>query len=1017
MMSRLLILILGVFVAPAMTYASIYGILTGKVTDKDGNPVPGASIRVEGTTRGAYAKADGSYTIANITAGTYNVRATGVGLKESIQRVTINPDQTLTLNFKLQPDAIQAKGDVIVTAARNVDPTQVGTNIDIGEAQLQNVARESVQSVVLLSAGVLQSGSGFVVRGSRPNETQVQVDGLDVGDQFSGGLGGNFSEFPMVSNFATEQVQVLTGSFGSEYGKAMGGIVNTVVKTGKTDRYEGLLRYRTDFGALNGTAGSGPGEGLKYEEAGLNSMEANFGGPIPFLDGSTFFIAGRYDQSEFRDNGFAVIDPIGNNLGQMPDNGLWIRNLTGRLTFSITNDIRLSLGGMFGLTNRERSGWGWLYANDKSTVGSYNGIEERRAKQAAVEQLVANAFGQIGHNISESMFYEFRVSTNSNELITARRKSFDDPGLFSGFDFIEPTDNYDVLGTGLRQGFKDFIIDEYTPLGEDSLGRLRKNPLTGYIEGGSVFSYGNPYGIQRVNFFYQTGNERVLEFRKSNYLQADANFTAIFNTSEDFNHTIKTGFETRFYTLRRHNNTLPWDGNPFFDIYGEENIYAENAEVRNRTSDPYTPITGAIYVTDQIRYKGIIMSPGLRFDFTDPSAQYRLPSQFFTPITADTGFASSSVKMQISPRLYIAYPISENASLNISYGVYFQMPQMNELYDNFNTNILRGNQILGNPQLEAQRTNAYEVGYELQVTDNLFFSTKAFYKDMYNQTGLRYVPALPTPYSEYAVAEYGNSRGLEFTLTRPISDHIGFNLNYTLSSTRGTASTATSNYQSVILAGADPITGEKTFPLTEYYNDFDRRHRVNAIVDFNWGSDEGPSIGGIHFLENTNINFTNVFQTGRPYTRRDRSGVQTSDFNSERLPSTFFVDMRLQRAIPLADFFGESIGNTTVELFVDVTNLLNNTQAVAYYERTGNPDDDADQLDLQRGDFSDQTIWYRDGVNASPFYNQVLDFNNDAQVDRGERYLGYERFIQDSQARRVNYAVPRQIFGGIMIRF
>ena len=58
------------------SWAGITGILAGKVTDKDGKPVPGATVKVMETTRGGITKLDGKYTIVNITAGSYDVRVT-----------------------------------------------------------------------------------------------------------------------------------------------------------------------------------------------------------------------------------------------------------------------------------------------------------------------------------------------------------------------------------------------------------------------------------------------------------------------------------------------------------------------------------------------------------------------------------------------------------------------------------------------------------------------------------------------------------------------------------------------------------------------------------------------------------------------------------------------------------------------------------------------------------------------------------------------------------------------------
>lgn len=69
-----------------------------------------------------------------------------------------------------------------------VSKTQIGSlRSNQGEDNIR-IARETVQGVVSLNAGVQNSGNGFQVRGSRANETQIRVDGLEVSDRFSGGL-------------------------------------------------------------------------------------------------------------------------------------------------------------------------------------------------------------------------------------------------------------------------------------------------------------------------------------------------------------------------------------------------------------------------------------------------------------------------------------------------------------------------------------------------------------------------------------------------------------------------------------------------------------------------------------------------------------------------------------------------------------------------------------------------------------------------------------------------------------
>jgi isoaspartyl peptidase/L-asparaginase-like protein (Ntn-hydrolase superfamily) len=129
MVHRYLLVAILLAAATTASWAGITGILTGKVTDSDGKPVPGATIRVLGTTRGASAKIDGRYNITNITAGSYTVRVTSVGFDTALAKVTIVADQTLTLNFKLEIGGKKGK-EIRVTADREmVAPTLVRTRL------------------------------------------------------------------------------------------------------------------------------------------------------------------------------------------------------------------------------------------------------------------------------------------------------------------------------------------------------------------------------------------------------------------------------------------------------------------------------------------------------------------------------------------------------------------------------------------------------------------------------------------------------------------------------------------------------------------------------------------------------------------------------------------------------------------------------------------------------------------------------------------------------------------------
>ncbi|GAB1372276.1 hypothetical protein MASR1M45_23380 [Candidatus Kapaibacterium sp.] len=248
----------------------------------------------------------------------------------------------------------------------------------------------------------------------------------------------------------------------------------------------------------------------------------------------------------------------------------------------------------------------------------------------------------------------------------------------------------------------------------------------------------------------------------------------------------------------------------------------------------------------------------MRFDFFDPNAEYRTQTIPFVSIRADSGFGDATVKVQVSPRINVAYPITETSNIRLSYGMYFQMPMLQYLYDNFAVDLLRGSSILGDPNMDAQRTNQYEIEYNLGLTDDLVFSTTAYYKDIYNQLGMLYVPAVPDPYWQYTVAEYGSSRGIEINFRKqPLpTQNFSFDLNYNLGYLSGTSSTPAANYGITI----DPFTNKPAFPLSEYPMPNDIRHFFKGNFRFYWLNGQGPSIGGLMLLNSAICIITSTYR-------------------------------------------------------------------------------------------------------------------------------------------------------------
>ncbi len=1060
MKRKLIIISLLALLLPLSLFAGNFGSVRGKVVDDGGKPIIGASVRILGTRLGGFSKGGGKFIVTNIPPGSYKIKITYMGLEDFVAEVRISADETTKLSATMNQKGIMT--DVVTKVAdKLVNNNDVGINREMSSDDMNSVAREGIQALVAISPGVMNTGNGFSVRGSRSNESQIRIDGFDVGNQFTGGFGiMGSSYYPMVSQFAAEELQVLTGGFSAEYGNALGGIVNSSLKTGRTDKYEGMFRWRTDVPALFGRQKAGLklyregdrlfaqdyGEGAKLQGSNENAFDINVGGPIPYLGKTTFFISSRYFIEDYRSASYEIYDPwhydangnwTRNNLGLLPGNRSWVKNITAKFKFPITQDIDFILGTMYGITSVESNSWGWLYTTTPGAIEglpSY-GIPENKAKQNVFNQLVATFNATINHRLSDNSFYQLRVSNTTNNDASSKRMNFNAPNFFSGFDVLTPQDKYEVQISELIAG-RDKILDQYQSLsipkhtsdGYAFLDMPIVNPLTGYIEGPtSTHGSQNAYGMAFA--FVAHGNNGI-SFRKGNYWQIDGNYNLQIENN-GVTHSFKTGFETRLYKNSRHSNQQPWDGNPFRDVYTDEwggNFYEyDTPEAYKKTSMAYKPMSASFYVQDQIGIKGIIFTPGLRFDYFNPNTEYRTILNPFQPRgSADSAFAPTNAKFQISPRINVTYPITDRSNISLSYGLLFMMPQMQYMFDGFGITNLKGNSIIGNPNLEAQRVNQYSIQYSNQLSDEFAFDVSTYYKDIYNQLGISYVAAVPYPYFLYEVADYGNSKGIELSLRKRATNHFGFNINYTLAKSISTSSGPTSNY----LVAQDFYTEKPAYPMSPLSTSGDRRHRLNVTLNFIWGNGEGPTIGGFGLLANTAINITSYFQTGLPYTRKDKSGNALGELNSERQPSRWSTNLRFQRTFSLKNWFGDAAGNSSIQFFVDVNNLFNIRNAVSVYSRTGDPIDDGIRFYKPVKDFPRITLYKEANFGISEsfstqqysrfgqrLYNVNGDWDKNGTVTLLEKRLSYEKQLEDARQFRGNFQYPITVFFGLMFRF
>jgi hypothetical protein len=435
--------------------------------------------------------------------------------------------------------------------------------------------------------------------------------------------------------------------------------------------------------------------------------------------------------------------------------------------------------------------------------------------------------------------------------------------------------------------------------------------------------------ISGDNPYYDKQEKTVIAFRTAYTLQKGRN-------------EFKTGLDLNFYDVVNH------------DIFASTaNFYIYEYDVQ--------PWAGALYAQDKLEFEGMIMNLGLRLDWFDPNTTtfrdynhpYYLeadeelwhgPDGNNAPIdyeyTDDDGVTwgglkDATTKWKLSPRLGVSHPITESSYLHFLYGHFFQMPSFNYMFANkeFHT---RGRWLsAGNPDLESEKTVAYEIGVNQMVGESAAVDLTFFYKDITDMTETVTVgpsvdanPQARENYSLYLNSGYANVRGFEINFKRPPIGNWRYHAAYTFMVGKGFSSDVNEGY----LRRFD----DEEFPTQQFYLDWDRRHTFLLTTGYsrpkNWSAD-----------------ISIRYATGAPYTDPAALGKKPSR-NFARFPSINNVDFELHKWFNLFE--------VDWDLFMRMTNVFNRKNLVNW--------DDTDQ-DLRNwllqnpgdylGPFTDYTIY------------------------------------------------------------
>ncbi len=1017
-------------------FAGTTGTLMGRIKDQDGKPVPYASVFLEGTDYGMNTNDKGAYTLINIPPGTYNVICQMVGFRpQKITGVQVRVDEVSTVNFEIERTSVQIEGiDVRERKEALVHADKAGSGLTITAESIEGLPVDDIDGIVAMQAGAVQTGGELHIRGGRSNEQTWSVDGMAVSDPVDGGraltvdldavadmkvmTGGLTAEY---GNAQSGAVNIVTRSGNAEkyegkieyshspningdnFKAMVGGPVGiaglgyirdwTFFANGGYDIYDG--RYRdyyddnpnTAFIFTHRNSYDLDGDGTIDSVYSYNRNILKHGGEYPTYD--------PYEDRSYFDRNYESYN----------------YNIKTMYKFSPTSNFTLAYRGDY--NNFRPWAFDWRYAMEHY-------VEVEQTQQQALATFDQTFASARPSNLKIKLGY-YKKTYEKGPAGISDSDYFRAGGTYdpvNAYDQSGSLSDYTKFGFTPLDGDQDYVVDEYwdedrqawIPMYDSGewkytvLGSTDELNIPTYQAPGTIYSEtfnDVTENLQfRADFEYQYndihGFKTGLEIQQ-HWLEKDRIYDPWLIRPGRFTSYLEDMYNTDLGSYARTDTTYDIDGDvvSWADVFvngavdsvrytpdGDSSgvrffspeAYLEAAQASAGDRDGYKaePIQLALYLQDQMRWEGMHVNLGLRYDMWYLGKDYKVLK---VDGSYETRSFESSDRMQhmVSPRLGVTFPISERDVFHFVYNYQYQLPQFQYVFTSKDPSDAAESDeviVVGNPTLDPQTTITYEAGVQHQFSEDYVVEIQAYYKNMYNyvNTELYSDPDDPAvKYYRYVSIDYGTARGIDISLQKTLSEFVSGSISYGMG-------WATGNH-------SEAVTQDENKSLREFPLDWDIRHSFSINTQFRLAKDEESYITPLNIVlfpgwvlldkfvplsSYGDFNYTLVFNASSPapYTKYDvvdgSSSVDTSDLdpNNGRTEWNWSFDVRLAKKIDLND---DGLG---FKLYLDIDNITNHENVVNVYNITGEPDSDGD---LVSGDtIYDEQSWMNDITDDNP---------------------------------------------------
>ncbi len=906
--------------------AGTTGKISGTVIDsQNGEKLVGANIVIVGTQLGAISDLEGNFVITNVPPGEYSVRASMLGYSALVQtKVRVNIDLTTEIKCNLSQEIIKGE-EVVVIAQRPVVLKDVATSVaNITTEQIASLPVISISAVVGLQAGIQ---SGLVIRGSdNADQTAFIVDGLTLRDE------RNNQPYSSISLSSVQDIQVQTGGFNAEYGNIRSGVVNVVTKEGNANGYSFSATFRLspptakNFGpsiynsnsyfirpfvdpavAYTGTGtGEEPGAWDKWTReqyrsfiGGWNAVsQASLADKDPTNDltpeaARQLFMYYHRKNGEITKPDYDIDAGFG---GPVP----YVSSLLGNLRFfgsyrqqktmymiPLSREAYEDYNGQFKITSDITS---TLKVMVSGMVGQQKGSNDNNSGNSGLFQ----SAGGIASSLNKANYADLQIYTNDYFApSTVKMNSFGGKvtQVLSSQTFYEASVNY--------VGFK-----------YDTNPGRKRDPT-------KVLLFGNNYYVDETPFGYvQQNNDYYFTPAFTNkYGQSGSRDTSIISTT-----TIKFDFNSQ---LNRYNQIKT--GAELVLSVNNSN-YASVSSVNNAATRSYWktyPYRASLYAQDKFEYEGMIANFGIRMDISDPNGTWYNYNPFDNRLYGgqsygiDTSLVRSQIEKNItfSPRLGVAFPITEYAKLFFNYGHFRSMPQPEDLFLVRHDPVSKSVSRLANPNNPLPKTVAYELGYEHSLFEEYLIRVAGYYKNVSDQITTVSVLGSKVNYSVSMPNSYEDIRGFEATVSRNRGNWITGFLNYTYMA----RSTGRFGYRQLSQSPNDQLIYESTHKSDIFQTKPVPAPFARLSLDLFTPTDfmeNDVHIAGIGLLNDWRFNITSSWASGTYDTwTGSRSNPRDDVRYNVQWNDTYSSNIRLSKNF--------KFGTANVQLFVDVNNIFN----------------------------------------------------------------------------------------------